>query len=277
MSSLSLGFSPCPNDTFIFHGLVHGKTETDLSFKEPYLEDVETLNNWALQGVLDVTKLSFHAVGHVLEEYCILKSGGALGRGCGPILIAKSFLDLKQGSQLKIAIPGKYTTAAMLFKIFAPQCAQLIEMRFDEIMPSIDSGHVDGGVIIHESRFTYEQEGLVCIQDLGQWWEDTTGYPIPLGCIAAKRSLGQQQIEKIDKAIRGSLEYANSKPTESLEYIRYHSQELEEQVIQQHIDLYVNSYSVVLGEDGEQSVQEFLRRGQELGFFPALDKPFYSV
>ena len=204
--NISLGFSPCPNDTFIFYGLVHGRINTfhsaGVAFAEPVLEDVEQLNLWALAKKLDVTKLSFHALGHVLDEYCLLSAGSALGRGCGPLLVAGSAVPVEKLQGMTIAIPGKLTTAAMLLQMFLPDCRQLVVMRFDRIMEAIRKGEVDAGVIIHESRFTYEAEGLVCLQDLGMWWEKNTGLPIPLGCIAARRSLGSRK----DKGYRSGYQ-----------------------------------------------------------------------
>ena len=209
---LSLGFSPCPNDTFIFYGLVHNKIDpgyrAGVTFAQPVLEDVEKLNMWALAQKLDVTKLSFHALGHVLDDYCVLSAGSALGRGCGPLLVAGSETSLDKLTEKTIAIPGKLTTAALLLKMFLPNCHRLVEMRFDQIMGAISDGDVDAGVIIHESRFTYREEGFICLQDLGLWWEQSTGLPIPLGCIAARRSLGRDKINAIDRAIRASVDYA---------------------------------------------------------------------
>ncbi len=268
MKPLTLGFSPCPNDTFIFHALVHGLVESEIHFEEPLLEDVETLNSWAVKGKLDVTKLSFHALGHVLDEYCILHAGSALGRGCGPLLIAAKDVDLSLGKALRIAIPGKYTTAAMLFQMYAPQCSNLVEMRFEQIMASVADGTVDAGVIIHESRFTYAEQGLVNLQDLGEWWENTSGLPIPLGCIAAKRSLGTEAIKRIDKAIKQSLEYAYDNPQKSLPYIRAYAQEMDENVMQEHIKLYVNDFSLDLGDEGMRAVRRFLDYGGQAGILP---------
>ena len=276
MEKISLGFSPCPNDTFIFNALVHRIIDTDVIFSEPLLEDVETLNNWAFKGRLDVTKLSFHALGHVLDNYCVLSAGSALGRGCGPLLVAKNTIDLSQGEVLKIAIPGKLTTAAMLFKMFAPQCTNLVEMRFDSIMQSVSAGVVDAGVIIHESRFTYKDEGFICLQDLGQWWEETSGQPIPLGCIAARRSLGKKMINSIDQAIHQSLLHAYRHPKECLPYIRKHSQEIDEQVVEDHIGLYVNDYSLDLGDEGRQAVEIFLRMGRGANILPESKKSIYA-
>ncbi len=268
MKPISLGFSPCPNDTFIFDALVHDKIENRLCFAPPFLEDVETLNNWAIQGRLDVTKLSFHALGYVLQDYCLLRAGSALGRGCGPLLVAAKPLDLRTDNALTVAIPGKYTTAALLFRMFAPQCTNLVEMRFEKIMESVAAGTVDAGVIIHESRFTYGEKGLVCLQDLGSWWEESSGFPIPLGCIAAKRSLGRQIIGEIEIAVRKSLQHAYKDPLGCLPYVRQYSQELDDKVVQDHIGLYVNDYSLDLGVEGTQAIDNFLRRGRQAGILP---------
>ncbi len=267
----SLGFSPCPNDTFIFHALVHGLLGAECPrFAAPELADVETLNEWAFTGRLDVTKLSFHAYGQVMDRYVLLSAGSALGRGCGPLLVAKRPLDFAALAGLTIAIPGRYTTAALLLRLFAPACTQLVAMRFDQIMPAVASGAVDAGVIIHESRFTYPQYGLTLIQDLGQWWEEVVGLPIPLGGIAAKRSLGEAAIRAIDRAVRASVRLAFSAPQTAMPYIRQHAQELDEAVIASHIGLYVNDYSENLGPEGLAAVGEFLRRGVEAGVLPPL-------
>jgi 1,4-dihydroxy-6-naphthoate synthase len=302
---LTIGYSPCPNDTFIFYGLTHGKIELPgIELAAPVLEDVETLNGWGLQHRLDVSKLSFHALGHVLDEYCLLSAGSALGRGCGPLLVARSPLDLGRPRRYRIAIPGRLTTAALLFHLFLQERAQtkdgpvslapgmdeeraqakdgpvslapgmdeerpeLVEMRFDTIMAAVQQGQVDAGVIIHESRFTYQQMGLVCLQDLGQWWEQSTGHPIPLGCIAARRSLGRERIEAIDLAIRSSIDWAFAHPQQCLPYIREHAQELEDRVVQDHIGLYVNDFSRDLGSEGLAAVSAFLERGRAADILP---------
>ncbi|MFO7606993.1 MAG: 1,4-dihydroxy-6-naphthoate synthase [Desulfurivibrionaceae bacterium] len=267
---LTLGFSPCPNDTFIFHALVHGLAgQPDLNLAPPVLADVETLNEWAMEPRLDLTKLSFHALAHALDDYVLLNSGSALGRGCGPLLIARKNLDQGGLADLRIAIPGRLTTAAMLLKMYAPGCRNLVTMRFDEIMPALARGEVDAGVIIHESRFTYRKEGFVLIGDLGAWWEETSGCPIPLGGIAARRSLGKELIGRIDKAIRESVRHAFAHPRLSREYIHCHAQEIDERVIRSHIELYVNDFSVDLGRQGREAIQSFLARGRELGIVPA--------
>jgi len=270
MNLLSLGFSPCPNDTYIFCGLVNDLIgQPTPVFAEPFLEDVETLNLWAFEHRLDVTKLSFHAVGHLLDEYCILSAGSALGRGCGPLLVAAAGCQPADLAGRRVAIPGRYTTAALLFKLFMPEGVELVEMRFDRIMPAIVAGQVAAGVIIHESRFTYGTYGLVCLQDLGQWWEERSGRPIPLGCIAARRSLGRQRIAEIDRLIRTSLAFARTRPEQCADYIHRHAQETEEQVIKSHIGLYVNDFSVDLGTEGRAAVATLFDWGRRCRALPA--------
>lgn len=273
---ISIGFSPCPNDTFIFHAMMHDLVDCEnVSFKQPVLEDVETLNNWALDAKLDVTKISFHALGHVLDDYVLLKSGSALGRGCGPLLVSSEKFAIEDISTKTVAIPGRHTTAAMLLRMFAPGCQNVVEMRFEEIMPSIVEGKVDAGVIIHESRFTYIQHGLVLLQDLGTWWEETSGYPIPLGGIASKRSLGADVITKVDRCIEKSIRMAFDNPDQSMPYIREHAQELDDKVIRDHISLYVNSFSERLGQEGEEAINAFLLRGREAGVLPDSNKSLF--
>lgn len=266
---LTLGFSPCPNDTFIFHALVHGLArELDLDLAPPVVADVETLNEWAMQGRLDVTKLSFHALGHVLDDYVLLESGAALGRGCGPLLIARRERDLSRLADLKIAIPGRFTTAALLLRMYEPACRRLVGMRFDQIMPALARGEVEAGVIIHESRFTYRQEGFVLLKDLGIWWEEASGCPIPLGGIGARRSLGSELIARIDDAIGESVRRAFADPRLSREYIHRHAQEIDDRVLRDHIDLYVNDFSLELGPEGHRAVDLFLARGRAAGILP---------
>ena len=273
---LSIGYSPCPNDTYIFYGLAHQKiSKPAIRFAEPLLEDVETLNRWAMEKKLDVTKLSFHALGHVLDDYCVLATGSALGRGCGPLLVARSGFEINDLAGAKVAIPGKFTTANMLFRLFSPNSNTLQEMRFDTIMEAVASGEVDVGVIIHESRFTYADQGLICLQDLGQWWEESSGHPIPLGCIAAKRSLGAETIHSVDRAIAESIAIADGAPEQCVPYMRQHAQEMDLQVMQSHIGLYVNDYSRSLGSEGCAAIDAFLQRGREAGILPLSDQPVF--
>jgi len=266
---ISIGFSPCPNDTFIFHALVHGRTGLDCpDFAPEVLADVETLNEWALSGRFDVTKLSFHALGHVLDRYVLLSAGSALGRGCGPLLVARKRFSPEKWADLSIAIPGRYTTAALLLQMCADVPMNTRVMRFDEIMPAIVSGKVDAGVIIHESRFTFHEHGLLLLQDLGAWWEKTTGFPIPLGGIVAKRSLGRERIMRINHCVRASVDAAFASPDMGMPYIRQNAQELDEQVVRAHIDLYVNAFSRNLGAEGIAAVREFLRLGRQASVLP---------
>ncbi|MBI4839305.1 MAG: 1,4-dihydroxy-6-naphthoate synthase [Nitrospirae bacterium] len=279
MKSLSMGYSPCPNDTFIFYALVHGKIDTkNLKFNEILL-DVETLNHKALPAEPDLTKISYHAFGHVRRNYCLLRAGGALGRGCGPLVVAKNECAMEELRGKKIAIPGRLTTAFLLLQMFDPFFltsnsklltlnSVFVEMPFNKIIDAVLNGDVDAGLIIHESRFTYPSYGLKKIIDLGEWWESETGLPIPLGGIIAKRSLGEGLHKKINKLIRASVEYAFGNRPETLDYIKKHSQELSEEVINQHINLYVNDYTLDLGPEGENAVNELLRRAEEAGIVP---------
>ena len=266
MRDLTLGYSPCPNDTFIFYALVHGKIDTDhLGFRE-ILDDVESLNQMARRSQLDVTKASFHAYGHLRETYCLLRSGGALGKGCGPLVVAREAYEMSDLKSRIIAIPGEHTTAFLLLRIFDDSLKENIRiMPFHTIIEAVRSGEVDAGLIIHESRFTYHRSGLRKIIDLGDWWEKETGLPIPLGGILAKRELGDDLIRRIDRVLRRSIGYAFSHRGEPLSYIKRHSQEIEDDVIESHIGLYVNNYSLNIGEDGLAAVEEILRKAEERG------------
>ncbi|MDA0746945.1 MAG: 1,4-dihydroxy-6-naphthoate synthase [bacterium] len=274
MSTISLGYSPCPNDTYIFYGLVHGKIEGAPPVKE-ILEDIETLNNMAMKGQLDTTKISFHALAHLRDQYCLLHAGGALGRGCGPLVVAGSPLTPEELSGKKIAIPGKLTTAALLLRLFNPGLDNLVLMPFHRIMEATQTGEVDAGLIIHESRFTYPQYGLHKVLDLGEWWEQTTGHPIPLGGILARRELGEHRIRTIDNALKASVEYAHANPKEVRGYIRQHAQEMDEQVMQQHINLYVNDYTLDYGPEGEAALEDLYTRAEAAEIVPHSDKPLF--
>lgn len=272
---LTLGFSPCPNDTFIFHALVHGVVQAQgLAFRER-LEDVETLNRLAAESALDVTKVSYGAVPHLLRDYVLLRSGGALGRGCGPLLVSRRPLAPASLSGARIAIPGRRTTAALLLRLFAPDAAEPVEMVYGDIMPAVARGEVDAGLIIHESRFTYPAHGLVRVADLGAWWEGETGLPIPLGGIVARRALGGDVLRAVDDALRRSVEHAFAHPQASAAYVRAHAQEMDDAVARQHIELYVNRFSVDVGEEGERAVAELFRRAAAVGAAPdAATPPF---
>lgn len=278
MKTLSLGYSPCPNDTFIFYALVHRRIRTGgLQFRE-ILEDVETLNLLARQKKLDITKVSFNAFGHLRDEYCLLRSGAALGRGCGPLIVARKGDDFRALTGKTIAVPGMHTTAFLLLEIFNPSHNKNVKvMPFHEIMNAVKSGEVDAGLIIHEGRFTYHKAGLHKVLDLGQWWEEQTGLPIPLGCIIARRELGGNTIQKTETLIRNSIRYAFSHREETRSYIKEHSQELEDAVIEQHINLYVNDFSEDIGSEGMRAVEELFRRAEEQGIIPRSSMPLFAV
>lgn len=256
---LTIGFSPCPNDTFIFDALVNKKIATgDIEF-DPVLEDVETLNRWAIEDRLDITKLSYGVLPLVLDRYVLLNSGSALGRGVGPLLIRnkKSAISNEEVEKQAIAIPGEHTTAHLLFSLAYPAAREKIFLRYDQIEEFVLSGK-GLGVIIHENRFTYAEKGLHKITDLGDFWEKQTGNPIPLGGIVIKKYIEAGVREKVDGLIKKSIEYAFSKYPELNDYIRGHSQEMSEDVMRKHIDLYVNDYSLDLGEEGKAAVKKLL-------------------
>jgi len=273
MKRITLGYSPCPNDTFIFYALAHKKIKGNIGFSE-VLRDVEALNRMALGTELDVTKASFHAFGHLRENYCLLRSGSALGRGCGPLIVSKNPVRVSELAGKKIAIPGKMTTAYLFLRLFAPDVENVVEMPFDRIMNAVSLGTVDAGLIIHEGRFTYPACNLVKLIDLGEWWERETGLPVPLGGILAKRELGADVIEEIDRMIRESIEYAFQNRALAREYIRSHAQEMDDAVIDQHIGLYVNEYTLDIG-DGFFAVEKMLKRAEESHLIPQCDKPLF--
>ncbi len=258
---LTLGFSPCPNDTFIFDALVNHKIDTEGFEFDVQLEDVQTLNEWALQGKLDISKISYGVYPLIAARYDLLKSGGALGKGVGPLLIAKS-KDENWKSNIEnyyIAVPGKNTTAHFLFTQAFPTAKNKKFLVFHEIEDAVLSGKVDAGVIIHENRFTYQQKGLVKLIDLGEYWEQTTGYPIPLGGIVTHQRIDKSTQQKIEQLIRKSLEYAFEHYPAVTDYVKQHSQEMSEDVMRQHIDLYVNNYSLDLGEEGMKAVEQMMK------------------
>lgn len=274
--TLSLGYSPCPNDTFIFYALVHGKIDTPTIVYKEILEDVETLNQMAQQAQLDITKISFHAFGFLRDRYCLLRSGGALGKGCGPLVVAREEYSMQDLREKTIAIPGELTTAFLLLQVFDPELKQRIKvMPFHRIIDAVKSKEADAGLIIHESRFTYQRKGLKQIMDLGAWWEQETGLPIPLGGIIARRDIGRELVQKTDALIRTSLEYAFSNREETKTYIKRHAQELDDTVIEQHISLYVNNYSLNIGDEGVHAVEELFRRAAEQGIIPKSSHPLF--
>ena len=252
---LSIGFSPCPNDTFIFDAIAHQKIETEGLEFEIVLADVEALNRMAFAGELDVTKLSFHAFAWLLERYVLLDAGSALGNNCGPLLIAREPIDWQDVRYARIAIPGKYTTANFLLSLAQPEATQKEEMIFSAIEDAVIQKQVDAGLIIHENRFTYAQKGLVKIADLGEYWETQTGMPIPLGGIVIRRNLPQDIQQKFNRVMARSVSFALENPGQTLPYVKAHAQEMEEAVMFQHIGLYVNEFTRDLGAKGRAAVQ----------------------
>lgn len=261
---VTLGFSPCPNDTFIFDALVNNKIDTEGLRFDVRLEDIETLNQLALEEILDITKISYGTLPLLLNHYIVLNAGSALGSGVGPLLIVKSQLSNDEINKCTIAIPGEHTTAHILFSLAFPDAKNKIFMRYDEIEDFVLSATEKNiaGVIIHENRFTFHQKGLSKIIDLGEFWEQKTQLPIPLGGIVAKRNMDDQLLKKIDNLIKKSIEYSFSNYPMITEYVIKHSQEMEEDVMRKHIDLYVNDFSKHLGAKGKSAIEAFLKNYQ---------------
>ncbi len=254
MPELTTAFSSCPNDTFIFHAMLHQCTDTGKLRFVPYISDVEELNIKAFSEVFHITKLSFYAYLQLRDRYALLDSGSALGYGCGPMLVAKS--PPKFWADAKIAIPGKYTTAHLLLKLWCPEIRHTEAVRFDHILPGIASGKYDAGLIIHEGRFVYPKYDCIKILDLGEWWEAETSLPIPLGCIAIRKDPGTIQHKRaVESALKASVAYAFENPRASEEFVRFHAKELEKTVINDHIRLYVNDFTISLGETGIKAIQ----------------------
>ena len=264
---LSLAFSPCPNDCFMFDAIVHRRIDLEGLEFDVVLADIEALNHAAFAGSVDVTKLSFHAYAHCADEYVLLDAGSALGRNCGPLLISRRGIhpDEVAGGSVRIAIPGRFTTANFLLGLAFPRAEEKVEMVFSDIEAAVLDGRVDAGLIIHENRFTYEAKGLSKIIDLGEFWEERTGAPIPLGGIVARRSLPIDVQRRMNRVMRRSVEYAFAHPDASREYVRAHAQEMSEEVMYRHIDLYVNEYSVDLGEAGRRAVRLLFERAHAAG------------
>ena len=267
MRSISLGFSPCPNDTFIFHALINGLTNSILSY-DYKLYDVEKLNKLACNSFFDVTKLSFAAFGKLTNEYGLLKSGAALGKGCGPLLVKKIDRKIENLLNSKVAIPGTMTTANLLLNLYTEGNIETVPMRFDNIFKSLQNNETDYGVIIHEGRFTYQNYGLEIIEDLGNWWEKKTSLPIPLGGIVAKRDLSKEIIIDIEQSIEKSIKVAYNNKILSEEFIKNNAQELSSSVIEEHINLYVNEFSLDIGEIGFNSIIKMFEMAKSIGFFP---------
>lgn len=266
---LTLGFSPCPNDTFIFDALIHGKIDTEGLEFEVIMEDVEALNRRAFAGNIDVTKLSYHAFAHLTEQYALLDAGSALGNNCGPLLVARQPLTKEQITAGPIAIPGKMTTANFLLGLAFPDARHKFETLFSDIEDAVLRGDAAAGLLIHENRFTYQQKGLVKLLDLGEYWEADTGLPIPLGGIVVHRALPPGIRHKINRIMRRSVEYAFAHPDDVMPFVRLHAQAMDDAVMRAHIGLYVNAFTVDLGVEGRKAIGEMFRQ--------AVDKKIISA
>lgn len=275
---VSLGISPCPNDTFMFYHLLHKSKLAEANKLSLTIEDVEDLNKLCLSQQLEISKMSFHVFGKLRDKYYLLNSGSALGRGCGPLIISKD--ELSDLSGKTIAIPGLNTTAFLLLKCFAPDDIEVKEMLFSDIMPAVQRGEVDAGLIIHESRFTYKGLGLKLVRDLGDWWEETTGLPIPLGGIIASRDLPVEQIKDFDKTLCESINFALNctwqEDDAMMKFILENSQEIEPDVLKAHIDTYVNEESIQLSEQGKAGIVKLFEVAEERGFIPKCDLPLFA-
>lgn len=276
---LTLGFSPCPNDTFIFDALVNKKIDTKGLDFSVHLEDVQTLNDWAINGKLDISKISYGVLPLLLDKYKLLSSGGALGKGVGPLLIARKESDNLplEITGMSIAIPGKNTTAHLLFSMAFPQATNKKFMVFNQVEDAVLSGFVDAGVIIHENRFTYHDKGLVKLIDLGNYWEEQTNAPIPLGGIVIRKELDKNLQKQVDLLIRKSVEYAFENYPLVTDYVREYAQEMNEEVMRKHIDLYVNDYSIDLGDNGRKAVEKLMDVYAEINNLPPLQQQNYLV
>jgi len=266
---IKLGFSTCPNDTFMFDAIVNKKVDLEGYEFEPILEDILHLNQRALEGELDMVKISYNAYGRIKGKYQLLEAGSALGNNCGPLLITKGGKDIEEiiRDNLLVAIPGENTTANLLLGYYAPLLSNKKIYLFHEIMPAILNGEVAAGVIIHENRFTYQKHGLRLIQDLGEHWESQTQLPIPLGAIVAKKSLGEKIISDLNQIMKSSVDFAFQHPNSSRAFVKSYAQEMEESVMRSHIDLYVNEFSKELGSVGHLAVNKLLQVGEQMGLY----------
>jgi 1,4-dihydroxy-6-naphthoate synthase len=258
---LTFGFTPCPNDAFAFHALVHGLVPAPFEV-EPVLLDIEALNRRAADAALQLTKLSFGAAAAAGDRYRLLRSGAALGRGVGPLVVAREARSLEEAAAGRIAVPGRETTACLLLRLAAPALGDAVELRYDKILPAVVAGEVDAGLIIHESRFTYGEQGLVAVADLGEWWEGEMRMPVPLAGIFARSDLDAHVVDEAEGAIRASVEYAFANPEASREYVRSLSHELSDEICAAHIALYVNEHSVDIGGEGLAAIDRLLGRAR---------------
>jgi 1,4-dihydroxy-6-naphthoate synthase len=258
-ADLTFGFSPCPNDTFAFHALVHGLVD-DAPIVEPVMADIEELNRRAHHGELELTKLSFGALAQLQDQYVPLRAGAALGRGVGPLVVAREPMSLEEAAAGSIAIPGRDTTAYLLLRLAAGDSlgGDVRELRYDEVLGAVERGDVDAGLIIHESRFTYRDHGLVRIADLGEWWEADTGMPLPLATICARRDVAPELRDRVERALRSSVQHAFDDPGASAAWVAEHAQELSADVCRRHIELYVNDFTLDLGDEGMRAIDALL-------------------
>ena len=277
MMTLTLAYSPCPNDCFMFDAMVHGRIDTEGLDFDVRLLDIDALNTAAFAGEFDATKLSFHAYAYCADRYVLLDAGSALGNNCGPLLISKRDIPRTEvaAGGVRIAIPGRFTTANFLCGLAFPQAQDKTPIVFSDIEPAVLAGRFDAGVIIHENRFTYEAKGLKKIIDLGEFWEDETGAPIPLGGIVVRRGLGDGVKQVMNRVMRRSVEYAFAHRAASLPYVRAHAQEMSDEVMYKHIDLYVNEYSVDLGSEGRRAIELMFGRANALGLIPAVGSSLF--
>jgi 1,4-dihydroxy-6-naphthoate synthase len=272
---LTLGFSPCPNDTFIFDAMVHGRIDTEGLEFDYFLTDVEDLNKKALTATVDITKISYHAYAYVAKDYLILDSGSALGHRNGPLLISKRRVGISELPKLRIAIPGKYTTANLLFSIAWPEVVNKKEYLFSDIEDALLAEEVDAGLIIHETRFTYFRRGLHKLADMGEYWETLTGLPIPLGAIVINRNIPDDIAQKVNRVLRRSLEYAYKDSFASYDFVAGNAREMDSTIMNNHIKLFVNEYTLVLGPTGREAILELFRIAGDKGVIPALPERIF--
>lgn len=272
---LTLGFSPCPNDTFIFDAMVHGRVDTEGLEFEFYLADVEELNRRAFTGEPDITKMSFYAYAYAAQDYLILDSGSAIGHRNGPLLISKKMTDPSMLKNARIAIPGKYTTANMLFSIVWPDALNKTEYLFSDIERALLNNEVDAGLIIHETRFTYNKKGLLKIADMGEYWEKITGLPIPLGTIVINRRIKTETALKVNRIIKRSLEFAYHDSLASYDFVVANAKEMEGMVMNRHIKLFVNKFTLNLGKEGKRAINELYRIAGEKGLIPPMPEQIF--
>jgi 1,4-dihydroxy-6-naphthoate synthase len=272
---VNIGFSSCPNDTFIFDAILHGKIDTEGLEFEAVIADVEELNRRAFRGELDITKLSYHAYAHLSDNYILLDAGSALGNNCGPLLIAKKVIPAEEIPQCRIAIPGRYTTANFLLGLAHPAAQNKVEILFSDIETALLDERVDAGLIIHENRFTYQNKGLMKLIDLGEFWEAHTGHPIPLGGIAIRRDLPKEVQQSVNRVLRQSVIFAMNHPADTYDFVRRHAQEMDREVMYQHIDLYVNDFTRDLGLQGRQAVLKLFEMAERRNLIPGISKPVF--